>query len=104
MAMSCLGRDLGAIFNSSDFGEDDGSVTWRGAPLVGFIFDDEDIQQELGEGVAEIVHQAVLTGPSAQVIGIRDLDPVVINGAQFRVKNWMDDGTGVIEIYLEALS
>lgn len=101
MPMPCLETDLGAVFASSDFGEAGGTVTWKGLPISGVIFDDEDLEIQLGEGIAEIGHRAILTGPSASFAGIADEDPVVVRGNAFKVKNWIDDGTGVIEIHLE---
>ena len=101
MPGSFLEDDLTSLFASPDFGEADGTVTWAGVTISGGIFDDEDIELQLGEGVTEIAHQARFTGPSAEFVGIRDNDPMTIRGRQFRVKNWKDDGTGVIEIFLE---
>jgi hypothetical protein len=101
MPMPCLTTDLTAVFSDDAFGETAGSVRWRGVVIKGAIFDDEDIDVALGEGVGEIQHQAVLSGPSAQFPGIADGDPVIVRGRSFRVKNWKDDGTGVIDIWLE---
>jgi len=101
MPMRCLDTDLDAVFTSSGFGEADSTVTWKGAPLTGFIFDDEDVQVELGEGVGEIMHQSTLTGPYLQVVGIANDDDVTVGAGTFKVKNWLNDGTGVIEIHME---
>lgn len=101
MPMSCLETDLRTIFGSSDFGELSGSVTWKGQVIESGIFDDEDVQIELGEGVGEIAHQASFTGASADFPGIADGDVVTVSGDNFTVKNWIDDGTGVITIMLE---
>lgn len=98
--MKCLTDDLTAVFAASDFGEACGTVTFRGDPVSGAIFDDEDVEIQTGEGVAEIAHQAMLTAPSSQFPDIAEDDPVTIRGKSFRVKFWKDDGTGVIEVYL----
>lgn len=100
MPMKCLTDDLTAVFAASDFGEACGTVLFRGDPVSGAIFDDEDVEVPTGEGVSEIAHQAVLTGPASQFPDIAENDPVTISGKAFKVKFWMDDGTGVIEIHL----
>lgn len=99
--MKCLDTDLDAVFASSAFGEANGTVTWKGLPIVGAIFDDEDVQVDMGEGVTEIVHQSMLTSRSSNFPDIADGDPVVIGTTNYKVKHWSDDGTGVIEIYME---
>lgn len=100
--LPCLGTDLDAVFSSNDFGEDDGSVYWNGRPIKGAHFDDEDVEIEPSEGMAEIAHQTMLTAPAAQFDGIADDDTIEARGREYTVKFWKDDGTGVIEIYLEA--
>lgn len=101
MAGSFITDDLGVLFASSDFGEASGTVTWKGNPVTDVIFDDEDVEVEAGEGVAQIVPRANMTGKAADFPNIADGDAVVINGVSFEVRNWMNDGTGVIEIFLE---
>lgn len=100
MPMPCLLSDLAALFTSNDFGEADGEVYWKGTAIEGAIFDDEDVEVQTPDGASEIVHQAVLTAPSAQFHGIAAKDTVTVRGRVFRVRHWMDDGTGVIEIFL----
>ena len=92
-----LTTDLASLFVSSEFGE---AATYQGSPVQG-IFDDEDVEVQMGEGVTEIVHQPMWTGRSADFTGIADGHTMVIRSATFRVKNWKDDGTGVIEVFLE---
>lgn len=99
--MKCLATDATALFSSNEFGED-AVVRWRGFIVPGAIFDDEDIQVELGEGVGEIVHQSVLTAPSAYFVGIAEGDEIEVRGEQYLAKYWKDDGTGIIEVFLEA--
>lgn len=104
MPMPCLLTDLTTVFSDDAFGETLGSVRWRGVVITGAIFDDEDVDVSIGEGVGEIQHQAVLAAPAAQFPGIADGDPVIARGRSFRVKYWKDDGTGVIEIWLEEVT
>jgi hypothetical protein len=102
MAGSFLENDLPVFFASAEFAEATDTVTWKGASVT-CIFDDEDIEVPQGEGVAQIVHQPMLTGPSSQFVGIADGDAVVANGTNYTVSEWKDDGTGVIEIFLKAV-
>lgn len=92
-----IANDVAHVTDDSVFGE---SATWRGVAVVG-IFDDEDIEVQLGEGVGQIVPNAMFTGQTADFPGIADGDAMVIRGVNYRVKNWMRDGTGQIEIFLE---
>lgn len=101
MVMRCLETDLGAVFASSDFGEAENTVTWRGDPVSWCIFDNEDVTVEMGEGVGEIVHQTTILAPSRDFIGIADGDVVTARGDTYRVKHWMDDGAGLLTIFLE---
>ena len=101
MAGSFLTNDLTAILASSDFGEASGSVTLAGVVIPNGIFDDEDIDVGMGEGVAQIVPQPIFTCASAHAVNIAENQIMVIQGTSFRVKNWKNDGTGMIEIYLE---
>jgi hypothetical protein len=100
MPMKCLIDDLGAVFSASDFGEACGTVFFKGELVSGAIFDDEDVEIPNGEGMSEIGHQCVLTGPVSQFPSIAEGDPVTIRGTTYRVKFWMDDGSGVIEVHL----
>jgi uncharacterized protein YhfF len=90
------------VFNAKDFGTS--GMTWKGVALEDCIFDDEDLEIQAGEGVAEIIHQAMITGSSSQFVGIADDDPVLVNGESFTVVNWKDDGTGVIEVFLKRVT
>lgn len=94
--LSCLDTDLDVIFSDGDFGE---VVTLNGVEVVGH-FDDEDIEASLGEGPTQIVPQPKFTCRSSLVTDL-DEDQVVMRGAErFTVKNWKNDGVGVIIIYL----
>ncbi len=99
MAASFLEDDMKAVFSSDVFGEEDG-ITWNGVVIEDVIFDDEDIEVETGDGVAEIMSQPMLTGSTEDFAGIKRDDPIQIKGQQYTVRNWKNDGTGVIEIFL----
>lgn len=100
MVSSVFPRDLGALFASSDFGEADGDIVYKGNSIEG-IFDDEDVEFQLGEGVPEIHHQIMVTAKSADFPNIADGDILTIRGNPHIIRNWKDDGTGVIEVFLE---
>lgn len=101
MPGSFLTDDLAALFRVDHFGEEPDSVVWEGNPISGAIFDDEDVEVQLGEGHGEIVHRAIVTAASSEFPGIADGDSVVVRGVNYTVANWMDDGSGMIEIHLE---
>ena len=95
--LSCLTADLDAIFSTGDFGE---TVTLNGSQVVGH-FDDEDIEANMGEGPTQIVPQPKFTCPSSKVPALSEDQTLWRGTEQFRVKNWKNDGVGVIIIYLE---
>lgn len=100
MAGSFLQNDLAHLVASSDFGEATNSVTWKGT-TVQVIFDSDDNEVQLGEGPTEIMNQPVATGVASDFSGIADGDVMVIRGATYKVKNWMGESDGMIEIFLE---
>lgn len=97
MPASFIANDVAHVTDSSVFGE---SVTWKGNAVTA-IFDDEDIEVTLGEGVAQIIPHAMLTGQTSDFPGIATGDVVVARGVTYHVKNWKRDGTGEIEVFLE---
>ena len=105
MSASFLIDDLDVILSDDVFGNNDG-VTWNGAAVEDAIFADESIEAQMGEGVAEIIEQPMITGKTKDFIGIETDDPISIKIETtglietFVVKNWKVDGTGVIEIFL----
>lgn len=99
MAASFLKTDLDEIFSDDVFGNT-GGVVWNGVTVEDAIFDDESIEAQMGEGVAEIIPQPRIMGKTADFDGIDTDDPVQVKGETFYVKNWVPDGTGVIEIFL----
>lgn len=100
MPGSFLQNDLAQLVASSDFGEAAGSATWKGVVVSG-IFDDDDVEVQLGEGPTEIVNQPTFMGIASDFSGIADGDVMVIRGSTFTVKNWMEESDGMIEIFLE---
>jgi hypothetical protein len=100
MPASFITDDLDVILGSSDFGEPSGSVVWQGTTVTVAIFDQEDVQAELGEGTGQIVNSLKITGKSSDFDGIADGDSLRVRSVTYTVKHWLDDGEGVIEIYL----
>lgn len=103
MTASFLTDDLDVILDKNVFGETNGCV-WKGNAVTGVIFDDEDVEVFLGEGVPEIVPQPVLTAKTSDFVGIDTGDTVTVAGGSFTVKNWKKDGTGMIHIFLNRVS
>lgn len=102
MAMQSLTRDITALLSSSDFGEDVGAVRNGDTanPILG-IFDDEDIEEQLGEGVATLTPQAMFTCASSQVPGLARGDTFLIRAKVWTVEFTKDDGTGMVEVFFE---
>lgn len=98
MPGSFLKDDLAVMFASSEFGEAD--ATYQGNVVMG-IFDDEDVEIQMGEGVSEIVPQPVFTGRVDDFAGIARGHTMVVRGETFRIKNWKVDGVEMIEVFLE---
>jgi hypothetical protein len=99
MVASFITGDLNKLLASSDFSEASGDVLYNGVVVEG-IFDDEDVEVGMGEGPTEIVAQPMFTGSSDDFVGIADNDVLTVRGEDFRISNWKDDGTGMIEVYL----
>ena len=97
MPASFIANDVAHVTNSSIFGE---GVTWKGNTVVA-IFEDEDIEVTTGEGTAQIVPNAMLTGQTSDFPNIARNEVVVARSATYHVKNWKQDGTGEIEVFLE---
>lgn len=94
-----LERDLSAIFNSKHFGED--AVVINGVSVPGAIFDNRDIEVQTGEGFGQIVPQPMVTCRASVLSPLASGQIVVARGQSYRLKNWKDDGVGIVEIYLE---
>jgi hypothetical protein len=100
MPASFLTTDLTSLFKSSEFGEDCGSVFYDNRYIQG-IFDDEDIDVTVGEGVAQIVSQPMLTCITSQLTNLVEGKTITIRGEVFKIKNWKNDGVGITELYLD---
>lgn len=103
MSASFIDTDIDLVLSNTVFGVTGGCV-WKGVQIDDVIFDDEDVEVTMGEGVAEIISQPMLTGKTTSFVGIDDGDAVTVKGEEFTVKNWKKDGTGVIEIFLARVS
>lgn len=99
MPAKFLEDDMDVVFSSKDFGVE-GGCTWNGVVIADVIFDDMDVEVVIGEGVAEIVKQPMLTGKTSDFPSIRMDDTILVGTETFTVKNFVRDGTGMIEIYL----
>lgn len=97
MPGSFIQNDLDVMLVSSDFGET--GATYKGSPVQG-IFDDDDIEATLGEGVSQIIAQPTFTGRTTDFPSIADNDALVIRGETFTVKNWKREDV-IITLYLE---
>jgi hypothetical protein len=100
VAGAFIKNDLASLFDPRVFAENDGDATFNGTVVMG-IFDDEDKEVQLSDGVGEIVPMPTFTGRESDFSGVADGDSMVIRNEMFKVKNWKRDGAGMIEIFLE---
>lgn len=96
-----LQRDLAATLKSSDFGVEPGSVTLEGVVIPYGIFDAEDEELQLAEGVNQIVPVPTFTCRWSDVTGIADGQELRVSGVRYTVKSWMNDSSGMVTITLE---
>lgn len=85
---------------ASDFGVASGSVTHAGSPIPCGIFEEDDVEVTMGEGVVSIQRVPMFTGREEDFTTIADGDTMVVSGESFRVKNWERE-SGMITIMLE---
>ena len=101
MVGSFLTDDIAALTDTGDFAL---SVTYTpsgGSPTaVAGIFDDEDVDVDDGNS-RFIQRSAKFTCASALVTGLAKGDAFTIAAVGYTVAFFKDDGTGVIEIYME---
>lgn len=97
MAGSFLTNDLVGILKTEEFAD---KAIYDGAFVFG-IFDDEDTEAQMADGTIRIVPQCVFSGRSEDFAGVADGDTLTIDGAAYTIRTWMDDGTGMIELYME---
>jgi len=100
MPGSFIRNDLAALFNPSDFGVEQGSAIYGGNAVAG-IFDNGDVEVQMGEGPVDIVRECAFTGRSADFSNIAEGDFLTIDGVVYVIREWMDDGEGEIQIRLE---
>lgn len=101
MPAKFIDADIDHVLSDRDFGETEGTVIWQGVTIPNAIFDDEDVEIQVGEGTAEIIQQPMITAKTSYFPSIREGDTVSVDGETFRVKNYQRDGTGMILIYLD---
>lgn len=100
MAGAFLTNDLNAIFAASDFGVASNAVTHRGGAVPTGIFEEDDTEVVMGEGVSQIVRVPMFTGREEDFPVIADGDAFTVSGESFVVKNWERE-SGIITIMLE---
>jgi hypothetical protein len=99
--MRCLETDLDTVFSARHFGEDD-DVKYQGVgQTIPGIFDNEDIEEQLGEGGVVLVPQAMFTCALSKVPDLKKDDYLTIRGRKWTIMFWKRDGAGVVEIFLE---
>lgn len=92
-----LNDDLATIFNLDEFAT---TVTYDGGTISG-IFDNETIPVDAG-GFAQVhQEQPRLTVRTSDIPTIGEGEVMVILGANYAVRAWIHDGTGVTEVQLE---
>jgi len=101
---SFITDDLSVVFGTADFSL---AVTYTaagGSPTtVNGIFDDEDIEVDAGDGSVMLQASAKFTCASGDVTGIAEDDAFTIASVSYTVAYVKDDGTGVVEIFLEVV-
>jgi hypothetical protein len=101
---SFLTDDLSTVFDTVDFSvvgtytPDGGSAT-----SINGIFDDEDLEVDVGEGSLILQRSAKFTCASGDVIGIAEGDALTVASVDYIITYFKDDGTGVTETYLEVV-
>jgi hypothetical protein len=105
MPLPCQDTDLFAILSDPiGFGEAGGTVFFKGRAVNGGgIFDEGDAVTTPSDGVAEVVPVCTFTGRTSDFVGIAEGDLLEIRKRKFRVKFWIDEGVGDIEIHMEAM-
>lgn len=94
-----LTKDLTKILKTNELAS---IALYKDALIVG-VFDNEDVEAQMADGTVRIVPQCVFTGRSEDVVGIAEGDEIVIDDVQYNIRYWMDDGTGMIDVYMEKL-
>ncbi len=104
MSGSFLTDDLSSVFYTGDFSIVGTYTPSGGSPAsVNGIFDDEDLEVDAGDGSLVLQRSAKFTCSSGDVTGIAEGDAFTIAAVSYTVAYFKDDGTGVVEIYLEVV-
>lgn len=98
MPMRSITDDLDALFSADDFGVSEGSAIYKGNPISG-ILDDEDVEVTEADQTV-ISHQIVFSTSTSQVPGLVPNDLLTIDGNEYKIEFWKDDGDGQIDLYL----
>lgn len=101
MVLAAIADDLSDIFSTDDFAVT-ATFTPSGGSAVSVdgIFDDGDVEADGGDGVVW-VHETKFTCTLSLVSGVADGDALVVNSTNYTVRYVKDDGTGVVELFLE---
>lgn len=75
-------------------------AVYDGAIVIG-VFDIEDVEAQMADGTIRIIPQCVFTGRSEDFPNIAEGEVVAIEGTDYTIRSWMDDGTGMIDIQME---
>ncbi len=97
MTGSFITDDLSAMLSVADFAL---SATWtEGGKDIDGIFDDEDVEVDRGDGLRHIHRTAHFRTQSSH--GVSDGDTLTIESVAYTVAFQQDNGTGLVELYLE---
>jgi hypothetical protein len=79
------------------------SMALYDSTLVLGVFDNEDIEVQMGDGTIRIINQCLFTAKSEDFPDIAEGEVIVISDVSYAIQSWSDDGTGMIEIQMEKL-
>lgn len=85
-------------FLLADFGV---TATWSGGSFIG-IFDNDYVDAEVGGSVSFAVSQPRFTCRTADLTGMTEDTALTIEGISYVVRVFMNDGTGMSVLVLEA--
>jgi hypothetical protein len=100
MPGSFLTNDLTKILKTEELAS---MALYNGALILG-VFDVEDTEATMADGTTRILPQCIFTGRSEDMPDIAEGELVVIDDITYVIRFWMDDGTGMIDVYMERQS
>jgi hypothetical protein len=101
MVGSFITDDISSLLGTDDFSMSTTYTPVGGSPTtVAGVFDDEDVEVDQNDS-RFIQRSAKFTCASASVTGLVKGDAFTINAVSYTVAFFKDDGTGVVEIYME---